>query len=147
MSRLKRTYCIGLSVIVAGLVSCSPAADDHVDCDTVRAMLEYNTEFNASIQQSANAGDPEGSSVSRYQEWAERLQQYADEIHDDTLAAEGDTMARLADETVGFVETSRAGPAGDNAVDDAREAQTYANLAEQFQESVTALDQACPGAS
>lgn len=103
-------------------------------------MLEYNTEFNASIQQSADAGDPEGSSVSRYQEWAERLQQYADEIHDDTLAAEGDTMARLADETVGFVETSRAASAGDAS----REAQSYADLAQQFQDSVAGLDQVCP---
>lgn len=139
---------IGVVLIGTGVAACGGTSEsNHSDCDTVRAMLDYNTQYNASIQESAQAGDPDGSSLTRYQEWAERLHRYADEVQDQSLARQGDALAQLADETVDFVKTSRAGPARETAADESQDAQNYTRLAEQFREGVMALDQACPGGS
>lgn len=152
MSRLNRWWLIGVivgvvAIIVGVLAVTLTSSRDHSDCSTVRAMIEYNTEYNASIEESVEAGDPEGSSLPRYQEWAARLQRYADEIHDSNLARHSDTLAQLADETVGVVEARRADPAQGEATEMPQHAQDYARIAEEFQDSIATLDQACPGGS
>ncbi|WP_199255639.1 hypothetical protein [Mycolicibacterium mengxianglii] len=110
-------------------------------------MIDYNKAFDASVQASADAGDPSGSSRPRYQQWAAQLHQYADEISDEAVAEQADKLAVLADQTVGVVERVRAEPTELDSQAMPRYAQDYARVGQEFHRNLVALDQACPGGS
>lgn len=130
-----------VAVAVLGVVKLTRHAPS--DCDTVHEMVTYNTQFNASIKQSASAGDPIGSSVADYQKWAARLHEYAGQIHDSKLTEPANAVAGLADQMVAVVPRVRADSA-DTTVNPPQSVIDYSRIGHEFHDNFTKLEQACP---
>ncbi|WP_431237439.1 hypothetical protein ACQ86B_22215 [Mycolicibacterium aichiense] len=113
------------------------------DCDTVHAMVAYNTQFDTAVQESANAGDPNGSSVAEYQKWAARLHEYAGQIKDSQLAQPANAVAGLADQMVDVVPRVRAESAANSANPPPSVAE-YGRIGRDFHDNFAKLKNACP---
>ncbi|OYN77083.1 hypothetical protein [Mycolicibacterium sphagni] len=113
------------------------------DCDTVRAMMAYNVDFNQQVQRSANEGDPAGSTDADYQKWAARLHQYAGQIHDPKLSEIANGAAGLADQTVALVPQVRA-DSDNTASAPPRSVNEYSRVALQFRDDFAKLKSSCP---
>lgn len=107
------------------------------DCASVRSMIDYNKQFNDSVESSTEKGTQ--PSVAACQDWASQLSHLAGQVHDPTLAQQAGTVAALAGQTVTIVQRFRA-DASDAAGPDA---QDYGRIGKEFNPNLVALNQAC----
>lgn len=107
-------------------------------------MIAHNNKFNEHIDAAASAGTQPG--IREYQDWALQIRQLAEQIEDPALADPARALANQADEGViaieGFLEdpdrsADRDSPAPQWAKD-------YSRVGEQFNATLTTLDQKCP---
>ncbi|MFN8071584.1 MAG: hypothetical protein U0R66_07205 [Mycobacterium sp.] len=106
-------------------------------CDTVHAMLAYNSQF-AEQMKSSTAPDKAGAvAPEQYREWASTVKDYAGQISDPELSGKAQTAADLAGRLADLVPRYRAKP------DDPAAAREYADLGIQYGNAISRLDYAC----
>jgi hypothetical protein len=115
------------------------------DCDSVRAMINYNKQFGESIEQQAAGDEGTEPAVTRYQVWATKIAGYGAQIRDPQLAERMSNLANLADETVALVPRVRADDSGSPGSPPApQDVADYGRIGKEFNSNLVALDQACP---
>ncbi|MGU3499433.1 hypothetical protein [Mycobacterium sp. C31M] len=108
-------------------------------------MIDYNNEFNEDVRERTQ--EQVDTSVDDYKEWSSRLQQLADQIKDDAALAErADELADLAGQTSALIPRYRAESSAMSPLNPSPPASVgeYSRIGQEFQESLVALDHACP---
>lgn len=132
---------VAVVVAVFGIIKATRHATS--DCDTVHAMIDYNKQFNKSVEQSANSGDPSGSTEADYQKWAAQLHDYAGRIRDPQLTEPATAVAGLADQMVEVVPKVRAESTAPSAHTPPSVVE-YGRIGRDFKDNFAKLNQACP---
>lgn len=107
------------------------------DCDTVRDLVAYNSQFSEQTKTSAKTNNPDLSTTEQYRQWASTIKDYASKLDDPTLAARAQTAAELAAKTADLVPRYRAKP------DDAAIAREYAGIGIEYGNAIKKLEYAC----
>lgn len=107
------------------------------DCDTVRDLVAYNSQFSEQTKASAKTNNPDLSTTEQYRQWASTIKDYASKLDDPALAARAQTAAELAAKTADLVPRYRAKP------DDAAIAREYAGIGIEYGNAIKKLDYAC----
>ena len=106
-------------------------------CDTVHALIAYNTEFTEEMKSSAGTEKASAVMPDQYREWAARVKNYAGQISDPELSGKADTAAAAAGRLADLVPRYRAKP------DDPVIAREYAGLGIEFGNAINRLEYAC----
>ena len=106
-------------------------------CDTVHALIAYNTEFTEQMKSSAETDKATAVTPDQYRQWAARVRDYAGQISDPELAGKASTAADLAGRLADLVPRYRAKP------DDAAAARDYAGLGIEYGNAINRLEYAC----
>ncbi|WP_142386853.1 hypothetical protein [Mycobacterium hubeiense] len=115
------------------------------DCAVVSSIIDYNNQFNESVRQKSDARVE--TSDSDYTEWAARIKQLADQIHNNQgLAEQADKLADLAGQTAALVpryraESSAMSPLETTPPESVRD---YSRIGTEFNDTLAVLDNACP---
>jgi hypothetical protein len=115
------------------------------DCDVARAMIDYNKTQSRSLADEFVPGQGKEASVGDYQNWANQMQGYAGRISDPKVASHAHQLADDANTMVDLVKQVRSDtsvPTDPGAPPPW--AQPYADLGQQFQSDLRALDGVCP---
>lgn len=128
--------------VVAGIVVYRSSHRAPTDCDTVHAMLEYNSQFKDQTKASAATGGTDPVSEQQYREWADRLRDYASRVtasgpSDRGLSGNATTAADLAGRLADLVPKYRANP------DDKAVTREYAGIGIEFGNAINRLEYAC----
>jgi hypothetical protein len=140
------TLVIAMTVTVAGVWLLIDLRHKSPDCPQVRAMIDYNKSQRQALAKAFDLERATQPSLDDYQNWANHMQAYATSITDPKLAPHAH---RLADDTQQFVSLNAQirndmGMPADPETP-APWVQTYANLNQQFNAELAALNKACPG--
>lgn len=128
---------VGIVAVVAGALLYRSLHRGPSDCDTVQAMLDYNSAFNDQTKASSGPDKPVLVSEEQYREWADRLKDYAGQISDETLSGNAMTAADLAGQLADLVPKYRAKP------DDPAITRQYAGIGIEFGNAVNRLEYGC----
>lgn len=134
-----------VSVLAMSIVGCQTSTGPNSDCETARLMIDYNNEFNEDVRQRSQ--DRIDTSVDDYKKWSSRLHELADQINDDAVLAErADELADLAGQTAALIPRYRSESSAMSPLDPSPPASVseYSRIGQEFQESLVALDHACP---
>jgi hypothetical protein len=107
------------------------------DCDTVHALLAYNSQFADQMKASTAPDKARAVTPEQYREWASTVKDYAGQISEPELAGKAQTAADLAGRLADLVPRYRAKP------DDPAAAREYADLGIQYGNAISRLDYAC----
>ncbi len=114
------------------------------DCDSVRSMIAQNNQFHEHVKSATSTGaEPD---ISEYRYWASQLGHVAGQVQDPALGERASTLAKLAEEAVGVVETFLvdAGSAPNEASAAPQHVQDYSRIGQQFITNLATLDESCP---
>jgi len=106
-------------------------------CDTVHALIAYNTEFTEQMKSSAGTDKATAVTPDQYRQWAARVRDYAGQISDPELAGKASTAADLAGRLADLVPRYRAKP------DDASAARDYAGIGIEYGNAISRLEYSC----
>lgn len=106
-------------------------------CDTVHALIAYNTQFTEQMKSTADTDKASTVTPDQYRQWAQRVKDYAGQISDPALAGTADTAAVLAGRLADLVPRYRANP------DDAAAARDYAGIGIEYGNAISRLDYSC----
>jgi|688.fasta_scaffold219632_2 hypothetical protein len=127
-------------VVVAAVVGILLSRSSHrtsPDCDTVRALIEDNSQFRDRMRASAGQKDSDPASAEEYRQWAERMTGYADKISQPDLADRAKIAADRAHRLADLVPRYRAKP------DDPATARDYAGIGIEFGNAISRMEYAC----
>jgi hypothetical protein len=113
-------------------------------CETVRAMLEYNSEHSAAIGDQVDSPAGQQAPLADYERWAHRMHEYADAISDPELAPHVQRLAKLSDRTVGIVGEAREETRESPHTATPRWVETYVEIDGEFRREVSTLEAKCP---
>jgi hypothetical protein len=130
----------GILAVVAAVVAVlvyrsSPRSPS--GCDTVHALIAYNTRFTEQMKSSADTDRASAVTPDQYREWAARVKDYAGQISDPALSGKAGTAADLAGRLADLVPRYRAKP------DDAPVTREYAGLGIEYGNAISRLEYAC----
>jgi hypothetical protein len=117
----------------------------HTDCDTVRELFAYTKQNNEALIAKTNIDPSQQPSVSDYQEWASRLHGFANQIHDQKLAAQTSHLAEFADKQLDALKRGRPSGSPDQNPPEPGWANDYFQAGQQFAAQANDLHAACPG--
>lgn len=106
-------------------------------CDTVRALIAYNTEFTEQSKGSADTDRAKAATPDQYRDWANHMKDFASAISNPELAGKADTAAVVAGRLADLVPRYRANP------DDAAVARDYAGLGIEYGNAISRLEYSC----
>lgn len=106
-------------------------------CDTVRALINYNTEFTEQSKGSADTDQAKAVTPDQYRDWANQMRDFASAISNPELAGKADTAADVAGRLADLVARYRANP------DDAAVARDYAGLGIEYGNAISRLEYSC----
>ena len=139
----RRGVLVGGGVLVAiiavavGAWSYSSAHRAPSGCDTVHALIAYNTQFTEKMKSSAGTDKASTVTPEQYREWATRVKDYASQISDPELAGTAGTAADLAGRLADLVPRYRAKP------DDAAAVRDYAGIGIEYGNAINRLEYSC----
>ena len=145
MTRNRLRIGVGMVLTVALVVGVTLVISNSTsDCDTVRAMIAHNNEFNEHIDSAAADGvQPD---VGEYQSWALQMRRLAEKVRDPALAERAHTVANLAEESVPmaemYLEDDEVGAHYNSAPP--QYIKDYSRIAGQFHEGLATLREKCP---
>ncbi len=140
MTRRRALLVGGVAVVLAAVLATWFYRSSHravPGCDTVHALLAYNSQFADQMKSSTAPDKASAVTPERYREWASKMQDYAGQISDPELSGKAQTAADLAGRLADLVPRYRAKP-GDPAA-----AREYADLGIQYGNAISRLDYAC----
>ena len=130
----------GIIAAAVGMWSYRSAHRAPSGCDTVHALIAYNTQFTEKMKSSAGTGKAATVTPEQYRQWAARVKDYASQISDPQLAGKAGTAADLAGRLADLVPRYRANP------DDADAVRDYAGIGIEYGNAINRLDYSClPG--
>lgn len=141
MTRRRAVLVSGLVVmLIAAAVAMWMYRSSHrapAGCDTVHALIAYNTEFAAQMKSAADSDKASSVTPDQYIEWAERVRDYAGRISEPELSGKANTAADLAGRLADLVPRYRANP------DDPATSREYAGLGIEYGNAISRLEYAC----
>jgi lipopolysaccharide export system protein LptC len=114
------------------------------DCDTVRAMLDYNKSHNSRMAEDTSSTPEQEAGIDQYQEWASQIQHYSEKIADPELATHAQRFADLAKQTVILVKAARDETQHSSDRGTPKWVQDYAVIESQTRTELGSLSTRCP---
>lgn len=114
------------------------------DCDTVRAMLDYNTAHNSEMAANPDSTTQQEAGIDQYQEWASRIELYSENIADPEIAVHTQRFADLAKQTVTLARKARDETQHSTDRGTPSWVQDYAAIESKSRAEIGALDAKCP---